>query len=336
MFDTAVQERDFFLVCKKPGFDIANEVMIFEDDDDGAHLGDSIRSEWAQMSIADGISDGDHPILPYDKTDVPRPPNSTSHQQARQSRPVTAATEMHEFARSTSQSRPSTGSGLLSLKQRQNQIWGDAARIAALTGGRDSVDSIKKVLDAMGPALAGDGVRQRPAEVRNNDAERPLSRAGSAASRDALVDRKPGEVPRGISAEQARQLLSRRGAAPSKDMAQRGPTMQESAPPHQPAGPWRQARNNVSSVKPEYTGRSFVVARPPAATAAAARADQHQRRLRETLNSSAKAKPAPSSLFLMNTEPLASSATYDAGKKSVGAGAGPQKAMVGAERNDRA
>ena len=221
MFDTAVQERDYFLVCQKPAFNIANEVMIFQDDDEA--LGDSLRPEWGQMSLLD--MDGPSKILPYDRAYAPRPTTSVERQPARHARPGTAATEIHEFARSARpgtagtenheltpsnhpRSRPSTGLGVRSLKQRQNQIWGDAARIAALTGGKDSVDSIKKVLDVMHP------ISNTSAEMRS-DLDRPLSRVGSTASREIANERKPGIVPRGISADEALSGLQAQAEGPA-------------------------------------------------------------------------------------------------------------------------
>jgi hypothetical protein len=307
MFDTAVQERDYFLVCQKPAFDIANEVMIFQDDDE-PQLGDSLRSEWGQMSLLD--VDGPSKIPPYYRADASRPTTSVS-QPARHIRPGTAATEIHEFTRSIRpQSRSSTESGVQSLKRRQNQIWGDAARIAALTGGKDSVDSIKKVLDAMHP-MSNDCTRRGSAEMRT-DFDRPKSGMGGTASREIADERKPGVVPRGISADEARQLMAKRSAL--KDTLQPGPAMHESVQ-HPPAGPRRQTK--VITVKPP---RSFVVARPPAAVAVA---DQGR-------TGSLKTKPVPSSLFLMSASPAGGNMATNHHAESAPP---PSKTLVGLELN---
>ena len=221
---------------------------------------------------------------------------------------------MHEFTRpqpaQTRQSRPSTSMGIELIKQRQNQVWSDAARIAALTGGNHSVDTIKNVLDKMRPQTS-DPVRYL--QETPYDQMRPASRAGSSLSRDFNAQKKPGGLPRDISADEARQMMANK----SQSMVQRGPAVQECSP-HQPKGPVaRPLHSGAKQLKPLRTvptqapASLFVSRAPPQALGgkeARFQGGSHAGMQEGVMGNSSvygasKPKPKTSSLFLMSAGP---------------------------------
>jgi hypothetical protein len=249
LFDTSLQERDYFMITQKPCSDLANEPIIFKDIPSNAAMGDSIQSDFGRLSLSDNPGGGK--ISPYAKKDSRRP--ATSSLQANGNRPATSATEIHEYTKPASRPSTSMGSAANSVTQslkntvlsRQNQIWSDAARIAALTGGKETVGDIKHVLEKMRPKTS-DSTRYL-AETQY-DQLRPPSRARSSLSQDLGVDKKPGSLPRNISAEQARQLIAQKSHtkeghahAQNSFVVQRGPAHEGS--PHQPTGPLHRKMN---------------------------------------------------------------------------------------------
>lgn len=326
-------ERDYFHVTAKPCSNIANEQIIFEDQDDDA-LGESVSSNWVPLNPANTTH-----IAPY-KKDGTDPTTLLQHNQPQ--RPGTAATEIYDFTRpqrvQTPQSRPSTSMGLQSLRLRQTQIWGDAGRIAALTGGKDSVDRIRKVLDKM-HSKTGDHVENL--QDTPYDQVRPVSRAGSSLRRDVNAEKKTGVVPRDISADEARQLMASR----SHSLVQRGPAVQERSP-HQPNGPVSRQSNSDSkhlkplrampaafrgvlhrSIQAGTTGNN-AAGHPIGATPSGHPIAGTSSNAAQSYSHAGKAKPKPSSLFLMSVGPAKSKGAAS-GVQSVGGGA--RKSCIGVE-----
>ena len=249
LYNTAMHERDFFRVTQKPGADIANEMIIFQDDDDKPSA--TLQSDWAQFSrIEDAASSR---IVPHHRENTLRP---LIEQMASNSRPGTSATEVHEFTKPESHQpqggsmRPSTSLGLRqTVKDRCTQIWGDAARIAALTGRTDSVDDIKKVLDKLRPETAS----HRNAKEMPHDQVRPASRAGSSLGRDFGAETKPGALPRDLTAQQARQLMAGR--------SQKKADVSSAAPPWQssPMVQRRAAAGDSDALQPQAPAQRHAI-----------------------------------------------------------------------------
>jgi hypothetical protein len=220
LFDTALGERDYFRVTDKPCSDVANERILFQGYQIADEkLGDTIQSDWARLSRReDNEKTG---IIPH-RTDSARP--QTAQTNYNNGRPATSATEVSKLApRPSTGQRPSTSMGMQqSLRKNYNQLWSDAARISALTGGQDSVEDIHKVLGKIQPVTAEPRSGEKSLSLLGtlhgpqHDTEQSGSKGGNSFSRDASVQKKiPGTLPRNITAEQARQLMAKSQAAPS-------------------------------------------------------------------------------------------------------------------------
>ena len=206
IFDTAIHERDIFNVTAKPCVDLANDPILFIDSD--VTNGNSTAAyDWQRQTETPN----------FQKKVSSRPGTG-----ANQHRPGTAATEVFEYSAPHAPpgkipgapTRPSTSLGVKSMRketehiQKQyNQIWADAARISALAGGKDSVDSIKRLFDTVGPKSTPMGMPSQ--RVANCEPARPKSRMKSSSGREVQPPLKydSSMVPRGITAEQARQLM---------------------------------------------------------------------------------------------------------------------------------
>ena len=254
MYDTSIEERDFFQVTNRPCFDYANEMMTFQGHETHERPGNSIQSRVDLLNLSENL--GGDIRSPHQKETL-----SPIPQHLNDTRPGTSATEVFEGGLQRTAGgdfftlkvkpapdpppRPSTSSlnvtnDMQTLRKKERQVWSDAARISAYLGGQESVDSIKKVLDKMRPQTsAGYGV---PTEAPY-DQLRLSSERTRKPRRDVTKDIKPGALPRDITAEQARQLVAQkpRALGAEKDTRTRGQANDDSAhvvsvAPHATAG----------------------------------------------------------------------------------------------------
>jgi hypothetical protein len=241
MYDTSIEERDFFQVTNRPCFDYANEMMTFQGHEH-ARPGNSMQSRVDLLNLSENR--GGDIRSPHQKESpgpIPQHPNDT--------RPGTSATEVFEGGLQRTAGgdfftlkvkpapdpppRPSTSSlnvtnDVQTLRKKERQVWSDAARISAYLGGQESVESIKKVLDKMRPQTSAGYVLPTEAPY---DQLRLSSERTRKPRRDVTKEIKPGALPRDITAEQARQLVAQkpRALGAEKDTRTRGQANDDSA-----------------------------------------------------------------------------------------------------------
>jgi hypothetical protein len=253
MLDTSAQERDYFNVTLKPSVERGNQMMVFEDSGSG-QLEASMFTDFASQSLA---TDADDTKRMSQELIVSRPSTAVD-----EDRPKTSASEVYEHAKKKASlqageaARPSTSTGVRSFRQNvdkaqrsEHQIWADAARLSAMVGGKDPVDGIKRFFDSVRPRSSSahlpDGATCEPTR---------LSSRGVINTEKKL---KPGALPRGISAEQARQFVSKKwqasdGTKRDQNLVaeHKGRAAHESLSKQHPAASLQQAKKEQSSDLP--------------------------------------------------------------------------------------